>query len=122
MPCGSTAPEPMASFSVGRPNSITPPRPASTASLAAFFSESRVCWTTPGIVEISRGSVASSATNIGSTSWLGRTEVSATSRRSAGVRRSRRGRISGNPMRWPGYFELARRRVVGRRSDGLVTG
>ena len=97
MPCGSIAPEPIASFSAGSPNSITPPRPASTASVAAFFSESRVCCTTPGMVEISRGSVASSATNSGSTSWLGDTAVSATRRRRAGVRRSRRGRISGKP-------------------------
>ncbi len=95
IPWGSIAPEPRASFSAGSPNSITPPSPASTASLAAFFSESRVCCTTPGMLEISRGSVASSATNIGSTSWLGRTSVSATRRLRAGVRRSRRGRMSG---------------------------
>ena len=73
MPCGSTAPVPVASLVVGRPNSITPPSPASTASLATFFKVSRVCWNTPGMLEISRGSVASSATNSGSTSWLGRT-------------------------------------------------
>ena len=95
MPCGSTAPVPVASLVVGRPNSITPPSPASTASVATFFKVSRVCWNTPGMLEISRGSVASSATNSGSTSWLGRTAVSATRRRSAGVRRSRRGRIAG---------------------------
>ena len=41
------------------------------------------------------GSAAPSRTNSGSTSWCGSTSVSATSRRSAGVRRSRRGRVSG---------------------------
>ena len=47
---------------------VMPVGPELARSLAAFFSESRVCWTTPGMLEISRGSVASSATNIGSTS------------------------------------------------------
>jgi hypothetical protein len=55
-------------LAAGSPNSITPPSPASTASLAAFFNVSRVCWKTPGMLEIARGSVASSATNSGSTS------------------------------------------------------
>ena len=44
------------------------------------------------------GSAAPSFTNIGSTSWRGRSVVSATSRRSAGVARSRRGRWVGKAM------------------------
>ncbi len=77
------------------PNSITPPSPAAAASAAAFRSESRVCWTTPGIDEIGCGSEAPSRTNIGRISWRASSEVSATIARIAGVRRSRRGRIEG---------------------------
>jgi hypothetical protein len=48
------------------------------------------------MVAIGTGSVAPSLTNIGSTSWLGRTVVSATSLRRADVPRRRRGRWAGN--------------------------
>ena len=44
-----------------------------TASTAALRSESRVCWTTPGIDAIGTGSRAPSRTNIGSTRWRGAT-------------------------------------------------
>ena len=42
--------------SLGTPNSISPPTPASTASTAALRSDSRECCTTPGMLLIGRGS------------------------------------------------------------------
>ena len=98
MPAGSMPPEPVASRSAGTPKSMMPPTPAWTASAAALRSESRECWTTPGREPIGRGSVSPSLTNIGRISSAGSSRVSATSRRSAGVRRSRRGRIRGYDM------------------------
>ena len=95
MPSGSRAPEPVASLRSGMPKSIRPPSPRSAASAAAFTNDSRLCWTTPGIDEIGRGSVSPSRTNTGSTSRRASTEVSATSRRRDGVRRNRRGRTTG---------------------------
>ena len=95
MPFGSSAPEPAASLVSGTPYSIRPPTPASTAPIAALASESIECWTTPGIELIGRGSLAPSATNIGSTRSCGRTDTSLASLRSAAVRRSRRGRDAG---------------------------
>ena len=93
MPCGSSAPEPCASLCSGTPKSMTPaepglrrPRPRPCAACRG------VCWTTPGIELIGRGSVRPSATNTGSTSWRGSTLVSATIARIAGDVRSRRGR------------------------------
>ena len=68
IPSGSRPPLPVASLVVGMPNSISPPTPASTASTAAFRNEARECCTTPGMLEIGRGSSSPSATNIGSTS------------------------------------------------------
>src|SRR5690349_8273977 len=97
-PSGSTPALPVESCRAGTPNSISPPTPAATASAAALRSESRVCWTTPGIDETGTGSLAPSLTNIGSTSCRGRRVVSATRRRSAGVARSRRGRWVGKAI------------------------
>ncbi len=97
-PSGSTPAVPVASRRAGTPKSMSPPTPAVTASTAALRRESRVCCTTPGIDAIGVGSVAPSFTNIGSTSWRGRRVVSATSRRSAGVARSRRGRWVGKAI------------------------
>src|SRR6201992_2855468 len=97
MPSGSSAAEPRPSLTAGMPNRMTPPTPASTASTAALRRLSRVCWTTPGMEPIGCGSVMPSLTNIGSTRSVGRSAVSATSRRSAALRRSRRGLITGNP-------------------------
>ena len=130
MPDGSVAPVPTASFSAGMPNSITPPRPSSAASATALSRLARVCWTTPGIDPIGRGSSRSSRTNSGSTSCRGSTDVSATSRRIAGVVRSRRGRTSGRLTESLGLahreLEPVARRLVRlaalERSDGLVTG
>jgi len=108
VPIASLAPEPVASLSSGRgtPNSIRPPTPAATASVAATRSESSVCWKTPGIEEISRGASMPSATNIGSTRCRGSSEVSATRRRIAAVLRRRRGRSAGKIM--PSFFGLVR--------------
>src|ERR1700759_5610451 len=97
MPAGSSAAEPRPSLTAGIPNRMTPPTPASTASTAALRRLSRVCWTTPGMEPIGCGSVMPSLTNIGSTRSVGRSAVFATSCRSAAVRRSRRGLITGNP-------------------------
>ena len=88
-------PEPVASFDVGTPNSMIPPSPSPAASAAAFLSESRECCTTPGMLRIGVGPVAPSRTNTGRTSCRASRDVSATSRRSAAVRRSRRGRVTG---------------------------
>src|SRR4051794_25817883 len=114
-PSGSTPALPVASRRSGTPNSISPPTPAATASAAALRSESRVCWTTPGIDETGTGSTAPSLTNIGSTSCRGRRVVSATRRRSAGVARRRRGRCVGKPIgpAYDGYPGSGRR--LGRR-------
>ncbi|GAY14641.1 hypothetical protein MSZK_13670 [Mycobacterium sp. shizuoka-1] len=54
-----------------------------------------MCWYTPGIEAISRGSSIPSATNMGNTKCLGSKAVSATRRRSAGVERNLRGRCLG---------------------------
>ena len=94
-PSGSTAPLPVASLRSGTPNSMIPPRPSAAASAAAARTESRLCWTTPGMLLIGTGSRAPSRTNTGSTRCCGAREVSATSSRIARVRRSRRGRTSG---------------------------
>ena len=55
-----------------------------------------VCWTTPGIDATGSGASMPSFTNSGATRSSTERRVSATSRRMAGVRRSRRGRCSGN--------------------------
>ena len=94
MPSAASACEPTGSFSPGMPNSISPPMPASAASCAALRSESRVCWTTPGIDEIGTGSSMPCLTNTGSTKSAGASRVCAVSRRSAGVDRSRRPRAN----------------------------
>src|SRR5690625_2819935 len=94
-PSGSLAPEPRASLCSGTPNSISPPTPRSTASVAARTRESIVCWTTPGIELIGRFSLAPSRTNIGSTRSAGRRACSRTRERIAADVRSRRGRSAG---------------------------
>ena len=71
MPVGSIAPLPIASLVDGMPKSMIPPRPSDAASAAVARSESRVCWTTPGIEPIGTGSEMSSRTNTGRISWLG---------------------------------------------------
>lgn len=62
---------------------------------------------------MARGSVSPSFTNIGTTSSAGSTRVSDTSRRIAGVRRRRRGRISGYDMRGLPEDDYRKRRAVG---------
>src|SRR5690242_834318 len=98
MPPGSSAAEPRLSLTAGMPNRIRPPTPASAASAAALRRLSLVCWTTPGMEGTGTGSVIPSLTNIGSTRSLPRTLVCAARRRSAGVRRSLRGRTAGKPV------------------------
>ena len=110
MPAGSSAAEPRASLTAGMPNRISPPTPASTASTAALRRLSRVCCSTPGIEPTGRGSLIPSLTNSGRTRSPARTLVDATSRRSAAVRRSLRGRATGNPA-LIGRSCLIRRRV-----------
>ena len=97
-PSGSSAPEPIASLSLGHAEDHQPadagrdrPRPPPSPGSPS------VCCTTPGIErDRRRGSAMPSRTNIGSTRSDGRTSISLTSRRSAAVRRSRRGREVGN--------------------------
>ena len=96
IPSASVAAEPSASRCAGMPKSIRPPTPASTAAPAASTSDERVCCTTPGIDSSGDGFCSDSFTKIGNTRSAGCKRVSATSRRSAGVRRSRRGRTTGN--------------------------
>ena len=84
-PPGSRPHDPVASLVSGMPNSIIPPRPSSAASAAAFPQESRMCWTTPGIEPIGTGLGRTLAHEHGSTSRRASTDVSATSRRRAGV-------------------------------------
>ncbi|GAA3416835.1 hypothetical protein GCM10018952_46540 [Streptosporangium vulgare] len=55
-----------------------------------------MCWNTPGIEPIGFGSVMPSFTNIGSTSSAGCSRVPATILRIGAVRRSLRGRATGN--------------------------
>ena len=98
MPPGSSAAEPRPSLTAGMPNRIRPPTPASAASAAALRRLSLVCWTTPGMEGTGTGSVIPSLTNIGSTRSEPRTLVLAARRRSAGVRRSLRGRTAGKPV------------------------
>ena len=119
MPSGSTAPVPRASLLVGTPNSMIPPSPSAAASEAALRSESRECCTTPGMLLIGVGPVAPSRTKTGRMSCRASSEVSATSRRRAGVRRSRRGRTVGNrpvepveTIRSPGAWPTAASRTA----------
>src|SRR5882757_867066 len=63
---------------------------------------------------MARGSVKPSATNIGSTKCLGSNDVSATSRRRAGVERSRRGRCLGKAT----TSTLAATALLARRRQG----
>ena len=111
----------------GTPNSMIPPTPASAASAAALRSESRVCWTTPGIDEIGRGSARPSATNTGRISCRGLDRGLGDQRRIAGVdpQPARAGRrdaccrsatASITPMITPDGRGLA------LRWDGLTTG
>ena len=127
MPVGSMAPLPTASLVDGMPKSMMPPRPRSAASAAAFLSESRVCWTTPGIELIGTGSVMSSRTKTGRISWL------ACDRRLADEAPQRRGtpQPSRPDDRPDDIVRLAPAAVtsrapcggaVGLRSLGLVTG
>ena len=74
------------------PKSITPASPAAAASMAALRSVSSVCWTTPGIEPIARGSLIPSATNTGKINCRGARPVSATIARITGVVRNLRGR------------------------------
>ena len=97
MPAGSSAAEPGASLTAGMPNRISPPTPASTASTAALRRLSLVCCITPGIEATGCGSPMPSLTNSGSTRSAARTPPGATRRRRAAVRRSLRGRATGNP-------------------------
>ena len=93
---GSQAPLPSSSFVDGTPKRMTPPTPTRTNSSTSLRSESTVCWNWPGSDVISRASLSPSATKSGATKSSGASVVSATSRRRAGVRRSRRGRSVGN--------------------------
>ena len=95
IPSGSSAPEPRASLVSGTPKSMIPPIPAATQARASATSESSVCWTTPGIEEISTGSVMPSRTKTGRTRSAGCSRVSATRRRSGVLPRIRRGRTAG---------------------------
>ena len=104
MPRSSSAPEPSASRTAGTPNSITPPRPAAAASVAARRSESSECCTTPGIEPIGCGSAMPSRTNSGSTSCDGTNVVSRARRRTAGDWRRRR-------SRWVGKLTAGTRRL-----------
>src|SRR5206468_4686308 len=58
-----------------------------------------VCWNWPGIEAIATRSASPSFTKSGAIRSDGRTSVSRTSERSAGVRRRRRGRCTGKAMR-----------------------
>ena len=78
---------------------MIPPNPAATAAAAALRSESRECWTTPGMDGIGTGSRAPSLTNTGSTSCRAATEVSRTSPRIAAEVRN----LLGRPL---GYISL----------------
>ena len=91
-PSSARACEPRASLCSGTPNNITPASPAATASVAAFRSDSGLCWTTPGIELIGRGSPSPSATKSGSTNCRASTVASATMARMAAVDRNLRGR------------------------------
>ena len=85
-------------------------------------SESRVCWTTPGMLLIGTGSVAPSRTNTGSTScappgWSPRPARAAPACAAAAAAGPPAGSVDQR------HFEpVALRRLAGRRSDGLVTG
>ena len=85
----------------GTPNSITAGTPSAASSRASLRNESRVCCTTPGNDAIGWGSSIPSRTNSGATKSSTLTRVSATSRRNAGVRRSRRSRRAGNSLDQP---------------------
>ena len=92
MPSGSQAPEPVASLPVGTPKRMTAGTPSSASSCTSLRNDSRVCCTTPGSELIGAGSSMPSRTNSGAIRSSIERWVSATRRRMAGVRRSRRNR------------------------------
>src|SRR5882672_4674930 len=97
-PSGSSPPVPRASFRAGTPKRITPGMPRSASARTSFRRLSWVCWTTPGIDGIGCGWSIPSLTNRGATRSSTDSRVSATNRRTAAVRRNRRGRCSGKPI------------------------
>ena len=100
MPSGAHACEPSASLvpAAGTPKRMTPGMPRSASARTSLRSDSRVCWTTPGIDAIGAGSAMPSRTKSGATRSSIDRRVSATSRRRAGVRRNRRSRRAGKLM------------------------
>ncbi|TMC00384.1 MAG: uroporphyrinogen-III synthase [Chloroflexi bacterium] len=88
-PSGSAAFSPRSSFSCGRPKSSRAPTPARAARspISATRETGQRAW--PGSDVIGDGASIRASTNTGRTNAEGVRRVSATSRRSAGVRRSR---------------------------------
>src|SRR5271165_3230375 len=97
MPSGSDAPDPVGSLDSGTPKRIRPGTPREARRLASATSEPRECWHWPGMAAIGAGSPRPSRTKSGATTSSTEIRDSATSRRMAGVVRSRRSRRSGNP-------------------------
>src|SRR5450432_1204790 len=90
---------PTSSFFDGRPNRMTPGMPSFAISSASRASASTEKWNWPGSDEISRRTPVPGQTKSGKMKLSGESVVSRTRRRSAGVRRRRRGRVSGKAMR-----------------------
>ena len=97
-PFGSAPLSPRGSFCFGSPKSKTPPSPSCAACRACSAAWDTGSCETPGIVRMGRGSSRKSAKKSGKIRSLGRTTVSRTRARIEGVRRRRRGRITGKLM------------------------
>ena len=91
-------PSPRRPCAAGTPKRMTAGMPRSASSATSLRSDSRVCCTTPGRLAIGCGSSMPSRTNSGATRSSTPSRVSATSRRRAGVRRSRRSRRWGKAI------------------------
>ena len=106
MPSGFHASEPSASLRAGTPKRIAAGTPRSRRRRTSARSEATVCCTTPGSDGTGCGSSMPSRTNSGATRSSMPSTVSATSRRSAAVRRRRRGRWVGKAT--AGVYERLR--------------
>src|SRR5215207_9152625 len=85
----------------GTPKSTTAGIPRSASARTSLRRLSWVCWSTPGIDATGSGASIPSFTKSGATRLSTSTRVSPTSRRNAGVRRSRRDRCSANATNAP---------------------
>ncbi len=95
-PSSAKLPEPSSSLASGMPKRMTAGMPSSATSRPSLTSSSTDVWATPGMDWTGLRTPSPGTTNSGRIRSSTVTRVSRTMRRSVSVRRSRRGRYSGN--------------------------